>query len=176
MTLDRRGALALAFVMTAGARWPVPALAEERLARLLVLDFEIVDTSNEPVDQRADHARRLARLRDDVAARMAEQNIFEVVDRAAIESDIAAILAQQYFRTCNGCELTLGKKARADLVMTGQVNKVSTLIMSMEIWIKRVSTGELVYFQNFDFRGDNDQSWTRAAKYVVERIAREPLR
>lgn len=143
--------------------------------RLVVLDFEILDTSQEPVDQRADHARRLARMRDDVESGLAAKGVYSIIDRAVIADDLDAIQKMTYVRTCNGCEFTLGRKAGADFVMLGQVNKVSTLVMSMDVWIKSVATGEMLYHQRFDFRGDNDNSWSRTTKYVVERIARDPV-
>jgi len=150
------------------------ALAASPQRRLLVLDFELIDTSNEPIDQSAEHARRLARARDDIGAGLAARGVYDVVDRAPIAADLDAILKQTYIRTCNGCEGALARKAGADLVLTGVVNKVSTLILSMGVSIARASTGELIYHQGFDFRGDNDQSWVRATKFFVDRIARDP--
>lgn len=167
-TIHRRALLFCAMTLPFAAR-------ADTLKRLLVLDFELLDTSQEPVDQSAVHARRLASTRDEIASGLAAKGVYDVVDRSIIAADIDEILKQTYIRTCNGCELTLGKKSGADLVLYGQVNKVSTLILSMGVSIKRVATGELVYRQGFDFRGDNDQSYARAAKYFVERIAREPV-
>jgi hypothetical protein len=168
--IGRRSLLGLALLLPLSpAAW-----AEEARRRLLVLDFELIDTSNEPVDQSAEHAKRLARARDDIGAGLAARGVYDVVERATIASDLDAILKQTYIRTCNGCELSLARKAGADFVLTGVVNKVSTLILSMGVSIARVSTGETIYHQGFDFRGDNDQSWARAAKFFVDRIARDP--
>ncbi len=170
MALTRRAAL------LAAALLPFAAQAATKTGkRLLVLDFEILDTSQEPIDQRDAHSRRLANIRDEITAGLAAKNVYEIVDRSIVADDLAAILQRTYIRTCNGCELTLGRKANADLVMLGQVNKVSTLIMSMDVGIKRVATGERVYQQRFDFRGDNDNSWSRTAKFAFERIARDPV-
>lgn len=171
MRFDRRRLLTGLAALPFTARAEPAAVAPKRL---LVLDFEMIDTSQEPIDQRADHARRLAFVRDYIAKGLAERKTYDIADRASIESDIADILKQTYFRTCNGCETTLAKKVAADLVMTGTVNKVSTLILSMGVSIARATTGELIYHQGFDFRGDNDNSYARAAKFFVERIAREP--
>ena len=173
--IGRRGLLGLALLLSLPLSQAATALAEEPRRRLLVLDFELVDTSNEPVDQSAEHAKRLARARDDIGAGLAARRVYDVVDRSPIAADLDAILKQTYIRTCNGCELSLARKAGADLVLTGVVNKVSTLILSMGVSIARVSTGELIYHQGFDFRGDNDQSWARATKFFVDRIARDPL-
>lgn len=170
--IGRRRLLGLALLLPLSAA--APALADAPRRRLLVLDFELIDTSNEPIDQSEEHARRLARARDDIGAGLAARGVYDVVDRTPIAADLDAILKQTYIRTCNGCEFSLAKKAGADLVLTGVVNKVSTLILSMGVSIARASTGELIYHQGFDFRGDNDQSWARAAKFFVDRIAREP--
>lgn len=171
--IGRRGLIGLALFLPL-TQAASTALSAEPRRRLLVLDFELIDTSNEPIDQTAEHARRLIRARDDVAAGLAARGAYDVVDRAPIAADLDAILKQTYIRTCNGCELALAAKAGADLVLTGVVNKVSTLILSMGVSIARASTGELIYHQGFDFRGDNDQSWARATKFFVDRIARDP--
>ena len=170
--IGRRALLGLALLLP--LLETASAVAEEPRRSLLVLGFELIDTSNEPVDQTAEHAKRLARARDDLSAGLAAQRVYDVVDRNTIAADLDAILKQTYIRTCNGCELSLARKAGADLVLTGVVNKVSTLILSMGVSIARVSTGELIYHQGFDFRGDNDQSWARATKFLVDRIARDP--
>ena len=84
-------------------------------------------------------------------------------------------MKQTYIRTCNDCETTLVQKAGADLLLTGVVNKVSTLSLFMGGSVTQASSGELIYHQGFDFRGDNDASWARAAKFFTERIVRDPV-
>jgi hypothetical protein len=171
VTLSRRRFVAAATLFAVSAR------AEDGPRtgkRLLVMDFEIIDTSQEPADQRADHERRLAQSRDAIASALSARRTYEIVDSRDIRADLDSILKQTYIRTCNGCELALARKAGAELVLTGVVNKVSTLILSMGVSIARVSTGELIFHQGFDFRGDTDQSWARAAKFFAERIARDP--
>jgi hypothetical protein len=174
MIVDRRRLIAAAALLPFSAHGESQGPWPKTGKRLLVLDFEIVDTSNEPLDQRADHARRLAAARDAIGAGLAARRTYEVVDRAAIRADLDQILSRTYLRTCNGCETALARKAGADLVMTGLVNKVSTLILSMGVSITRASSGELIYHQGFDFRGDTDESWSRAAQFFTERIARDP--
>ncbi|MCX7900584.1 MAG: DUF3280 domain-containing protein [Methylocystis sp.] len=169
--IGRRAILAAITIAT-----PFAAHAETLTGkRLLVLGFDMLDTSQEPVDQRADHERRLARLRDDVAAGLAAKRVYEIVDRAPSEKALVETLARTYLRTCNGCDIEFGRQTSADFVLLGQVNKVSTLIMSMDVTIKSVKLGQPLYSQRFDFRGDNDKAWERATKYVIERIARDPV-
>ena len=56
--------------------------------------------------------------------------------------------------------------------MLGNFNKVSTLIGSMEIAIKDANTGGIAYARTFDFRGDTDAAWLRAAQFFVEELRR----
>lgn len=141
------------------------------LQRLLVLDFEILDTSGEPTDHRADHARRLRLIRDSLAHELAAREIFAIADREGVRVDLDAILARQFLRSCNGCELDLARRAGADLVMLGGFHKVSTLIGRMEIAIKDASTGEIVYARTLGFRGDTDEAWLHAAQFFVEELS-----
>jgi hypothetical protein len=135
-----------------------------------------VDTSGEPTDQRADHARRIGLVRDEILRQLTAGDIYEVVGSEKIASELAGILDHTYLRSCNGCEFTLGEHAGADLVMTGQINKISTLLMNMRVWIKDVRSRETVFFQSFDFRGDNDNAWMRAARYFGQRVVENPPR
>ncbi len=86
--------------------------------------------------------------------------------------ELDAILARQFLRSCNGCEIDLARRAGADLVMLGNFNKVSTLVGSMEIKIKDANTGGIVYARTFDFRGDTDAAWLRAGKFFLDELRR----
>jgi hypothetical protein len=175
MRLNRRE------LVLAGALAPFAVRAEMTDAgihtgkKLLVLDFEIVDTSNEPGDQRADHARRLIAARTAIEDGLRAHGTYIVLDRKPIETEIAGILQKTHLRTCNGCERELAAKVGADLVMTGVVNKVSLLILSMGVTISRVSSDEPLFHQGFDFRGDNDRSYEKTGKYIADRLARDPV-
>jgi len=163
-------ALCAMLLVAFGLTQPVVAAG---LPRLLVLDFEILDSSNEPVDRRAEHERRLVAIRDYITDAVATRRLYEVVDRAAVRAELDAILEHQYLRSCNGCEIMLARHAGADFVMLGKINKISTLIGSMDIWIKDVATDRVVYFQTFGFRGDTDEAWMRASKFFVESLSKK---
>jgi Protein of unknown function (DUF2380) len=162
----------LAALITALAVPAAHAAGAEPQQRLLVLDFEILDTSGEPIDHRAEHARRLRLIRDSIAQQLADAKIYTIADRELVRVDLDAILARQFLRSCNGCELDLARRAGVDLVMLGNFNKVSTLVGSMEIKIKDANTGGIVYARAFDFRGDTDAAWLRAARFFIDELRR----
>jgi len=149
------------------------ARAETPSPRLLALDFEIVDTSNEPGDKRADHARRLRLVRDWIATELDARKIYKNIDIGRVRAKLDAILAGQYLRTCNGCELDLARDVDADFVLLGKFNKISTLIGTLDLLIRDAKTGEVVQARTLGFRGDTDQAWLRAASFYVGEIARD---
>lgn len=166
---------AVAAVVLSGFAMSAAAIhAEEAAKRLLPLDFELVDTSGEPTDQRIEHARRIELTRNEILRQLEIGGTYQIVGQEKIAAELAGILDHTYLRSCNGCEFALGEHAGAEWVMTGQINKVSTLLMNMRVWIKNTHTRETVFFQSFDFRGDNDNAWMRAARYIGQRIVEIP--
>ena len=55
----------------------------------------------------------------------------------------------------------------ADLAMTGVVQKVSNLILNINLYLRDVHTGQLVAAASADMRGNTDESWSRATAYLV---------
>lgn len=139
--------------------------------RLLVLDFEMVDTSNEPIDRQSEHAQRLRLIRDSISDELAARKIYAIVDRERVRAELDALLEHQFLHSCNGCELPLSRSAGADLVMFGKFTKVSTLIGSMDVSIKDANTGAIVYARTFGFRGDTEEAWLRAARFFVDGLS-----
>jgi hypothetical protein len=55
----------------------------------------------------------------------------------------------------------------ADLAITGVVQKVSNLILNMNIYLRDTHTGRLVTAMSADFRGNTDVSWSRTTSYLL---------
>ncbi len=82
----------------------------------------------------------------------------------------------QSIRDCNGCELALAKALGAELAAYGWVQKVSNLILNVNLVIEEVGTGKRLQAGSVDIRGNTDESWERGLRYLVrERVlATEP--
>ena len=63
--------------------------------------------------------------------------------------------------------MDLAQRLGADLSITGTVQKVSNLILNMNVYIRDVHTGKVVISMSADFRGNTDESWSRAANYLL---------
>ena len=48
------------------------------------------------------------------------------------------------------------------------VQKVSDLILNINVYMADVATGKLAFVHSVDIRGDTDESWTRGLTYLVK--------
>jgi hypothetical protein len=140
-----------------------PAYAEP--AKIAVFDFELVDTSlqGEVDGPRADEQRRLREAGDQLRKALAESGKFVVLDIAPV---LAAAHASN-LQACGGCDVKYAQQLGADLAITGVVQKVSNLILNMNIYLRDTNTGRLVTAMSADFRGNTDESWSRATSYLL---------
>jgi hypothetical protein len=133
--------------------------------RAAVFDFELIDTSLEGAvhGARADEQERLARTSDHLRRRLAESERFVVVDVAPVAAEARASNLQ----ACGGCDVRLARKLGAELAITGTVQKVSNLILNMNIYLRDAETGRLLQEMSADFRGNTDESWDRALAWLL---------
>ncbi|PPQ38645.1 DUF3280 domain-containing protein [Rhodopila globiformis] len=69
--------------------------------------------------------------------------------------------------SCDGCELDAARKIGAAVSVTGWVQKVSNLILNINLVVRDVATGQRVAAGSVDIRGDTDESWTRGLAYLL---------
>ena len=135
-------------------------------SRVAFLGITFIDTSTEgaynPV--RSDETARLALVRDYVEARFTEDG-FVLIDLAPISTDLAAVTNPA---DCYGCETRLAARLNADYVLVGEVQKVSNLILSMNLVLRAVPSGEVVRARAVDIRSNTDDSWLRGMRYIFK--------
>ena len=136
---------------------------------LAILPFEIEDTSGE-VGAPSRHDAMLAGLTRIMGEKIEAGHLYEVVPQSRVTDAVAAVNPGTFLRNCNGCEFDIARRAGADHVMIGWIYKVSTLVGSLHIEIKDVASGKTTYARAFDFRGDNETAWQRAADYMVRTV------
>jgi len=149
--------------------WTPSALAMQRVA---VFDFELIDTSleGETYGARADEKERLKKTSDQLREALSKSGQFEVVDIGPVE----AAAHEANLQACGGCDATLARKVGADLSITGTVQKVSNLILNMNIYIRDVSSQKVIVSRSADFRSNTDESWARALHYLVKNYVLAP--
>jgi hypothetical protein len=133
--------------------------------KVAVFDFELVDTSlqGEVDGPRTDEQDRLMRVGDQLRKALAESGKFQLLDIAPVN----AAAHGSNLQACGGCEVQYAQQLGADLAITGTVQKVSNLILNINIFLHDVHTGRLIISMSADFRGNTDESWSRALSYLV---------
>jgi Protein of unknown function (DUF2380) len=79
----------------------------------------------------------------------------------------AKIKAGQNIGECHGCEIDYGHQLGADLISWIKIQKVSNLILNLNVYMADVSTKKMTFVHSVDIRGNTDESWTRGLSYLV---------
>ena len=132
--------------------------------KLAVFDFELIDTSlpGEFYGSRPEEARLLL-ISEQLRKELAESGKFQLLDIAPVRD--AARKAN--LQACGGCDLKLAGQLGADLEITGLVQKVSNLIINLNIYLRDVKTGQMIVAASADMRGNTDEAWTRTMSYLI---------
>ena len=162
------GGAALGFGMGAGRTWAQPAVPARSL---VVLEFELVDDQNNPLTKAA-QVIRLANATAQLRRELEERGLYRIVDGEPSRSLQERLRAQQEFiYRCDDCAAQVGSLLGVDLVMTPWVQKVSELILNLNVQIYNVKSGQVAFSKSVDMRGNDDVSWTRAVRYLVRDMA-----
>nr|WP_312010302.1 DUF2380 domain-containing protein [Bradyrhizobium cenepequi] len=123
-----------------------------------VEDFGYLDTSGEPTDQTAAHQKRLqtfmAALRRGVEADPRYRLIPPSMDDRATPAERMQAAAQ----------------GGANILITGAVQKMSTLVQWANAVVIDIGTKRVVFERRYSFRGDNDEAWDRAESFLSRDI------
>ena len=126
-------------------------------------DFKYRDTSNEPTDQTAVHEKRvrafMTALRDDVTA----DRRFELVPSSCAPNCPTEGPALRD-------RLRAASLAGAQVLIIGGLHKMSTLVQLARTAAIDTTSQRVLFRKFFTFRGDNDEAWQRAERFVSEEL------
>jgi hypothetical protein len=133
--------------------------------KVAVFDFELVDTSLEGATYgpRADQQARLAQITDQLRDQLAKSGRVTVVD----VTPVAAQARAANLRNCGVCDAQFASQIGADFALIGWVQKVSNLILNMNIVVRDVKTGRVISVKSVDMRGNTDETWSRAMDWLI---------
>ncbi|WP_202913300.1 DUF3280 domain-containing protein [Acuticoccus sediminis] len=135
--------------------------------RVAVFEFELIDysrggtlvaTAEDPAE-----TRRLDLLTGQLREAIAAAPGFGVVDIAPV----AAEAAERNLQHCGNCDVSFADRLDADWSVTGTVQKVSNLILNINVYVKDVDTGEMLQAMSADIRGNTNQSWQRGLAWLI---------
>ncbi|HVI29191.1 DUF3280 domain-containing protein [Hansschlegelia sp.] len=148
--------------------------AEASPPKAAVFKFELVDTSleGEMDGVRADQTQRLARTADQVRDALQSAGI-ELVDVAPADGELADVKS---LRDCKPCAQKAAARLGADFAVIGYVQKVSNLILNINLEVVDAKTGQIVRGGSTDIRGNTNEMWAHGVKVLLrDQILNTPL-
>ncbi|WP_232628541.1 DUF3280 domain-containing protein [Methylobacterium sp. Leaf118] len=138
-----------------------PAWAEPPNAA--VFDFQFAKgASTEPTEE---ERARLRRTGDTLRTLLTESGRYTVVATDPVRD---AVAKSADLRSCNGCAEDFAKQLGADTAITGEVQKVSNLILNINVYVKPLREGAPEQAYSVDLRGNTDESFDRGIRYLVK--------
>ena len=127
--------------------------------------FEMIDTSLDGsiYGTAAAEKERLQKLSEQLKKALADSGRFEIADMKPVEEAARSSNLQ----ACGGCDLDFAKKVGAGLSITGVVQKVSNLILNINIYVRDADDGKLIQSMSADMRGNTDESWSRTMSWLI---------
>jgi hypothetical protein len=170
MDLGRRLRRLIAPLAFAGLACAQAAAAQPK--SLALMDFELIDEmrSFASEEARREVDRRLVLIGAELAKDLAGRGMYRVLDRAPAAQLIERLKASYELRSCNGCELDIGKALGAERIALCWVQKVSNLILNINIEVRSVATGDTLYAKSVDIRGNTDETWLRGVRRLVDNV------
>lgn len=164
----------VAFMLSVVMVFALSAVKAATPAKSIALtDCTLID-DNAAYNDAATTQQDLARVRmvsDELRGQLRERALYRVADNAAAGALIAGLTASQNLNACNGCELEIGRKLGVERVGVCWVQKVSNLILNINLRVEDVASGQTVFQRSVDIRGNTDRSWRRGATALVDLLA-----
>ena len=125
----------IAMAVILACAWTSVTDAEDAIPAAAVFDFELFDTSleGEMRGEDPDEQQRLILISDLLRRLLSESGRFHAIDLDPAAAQIADV---GQFRGCNGCDVAIARDLGAELAITGVVQKVSNLILNINIYVQ----------------------------------------
>lgn len=135
-------------------------------AKVAFLGITFIDTSTEGAydGERPDQTARTRLLEEKTRQRFREEG-FILLANDPIAGELARTTNPA---DCYGCEQRMAERLGADYVLVGEVQKVSNLILSMNLVLTDVRTGPTLRALAVDIRSNTDDSWLRGLNYIFK--------
>jgi hypothetical protein len=155
--------------------WFISALLASLLAstvvaagpkKAAVFDFELIDTSleGEIKGKNAAESERLLFASERLRRELVGTGGYVLVDQTPAAG---AVKAAGFLHSCNGCEADIARALGAEIAVTGTVQKVSNLILNINVTVTDAATRQRIAAASVDIRGNTDESWIRGVSYLV---------
>lgn len=153
--------IAAASAMMLAALFGTACAAE--VPRVAFFGFSLINTSLEPT--KPEERKRLQMLDDLFRQKLDASGRFHIL---AIPPELQRQIASgAEIRNCNGCERDYAVRAGAGWAAWGTVQKVSDLILNINVYMEDARSGKMEFVKSVDIRGNTDESWRHGLDYLL---------
>jgi Protein of unknown function (DUF2380) len=139
------------------------AAPDDNALRVAFFGFRLINSSLEPTT--AAEEGRIHQLDELFREKLAALGRFKLV---AVPPEMQKeIDAGPEVSSCNGCERDFAERIGATRAAWGTVQKVSNLILNINVYMTDVQTGKPAFTRSVDIRGNTDESWRRGLDYLL---------
>ena len=157
-----------------------PALSAEEAGNAVVKPKSVallsvrLQNDNESLEPTTDGERaRLKQLAEIFKSKLEASGRFKFV---ATPPDVQDKIDKgQNIGECNGCEVEFGKQLGGERIAWLTVQKVSNLILNMNVYMADVQTNKMTFIHSVDIRGNTDESWQRSLIYLLDNYMLVPV-
>ena len=154
-------------VATAYFVFAAPAISNAADARTVAMLGIFLQNDNEGYEPTSDAERaRMTALEAQFKSALEQSGQYKFV--SVTPGMKAKIAAGQEIGNCGGCDVDFGKAAGADTIAWVRVQKISNLIMNMNVYVADVTTNKMLFQHSVDIRGNTDESWSRSMAYLLK--------
>lgn len=136
---------------------------DPELPLVAVFPIDVFDTSGEPPNPQ--WPGRIAVVTQALAAQLADSGRYRTVE--------VTTAAEPAWR-CADCWRDPARAAEAEMAAIAVVQKMSTLISSLHVWLVDVGSGQLLRRGAVSLRGDTEEAWRRAVDFLLRRGILDP--
>lgn len=143
-------------------------------AKAAVFPFEFIDSSQEGESNgpRQDETDRVKRVAEQVGAFLKTGKV-DIVDVRPAEGQLKDVKS---LKDCIPCATKAATSVGADLAVIGHIQKVSNLILNINVQIVDVKTGKTIRGGSADIRGNTQETWDHGTRYLMTRnILKTPM-
>jgi Protein of unknown function (DUF2380) len=137
--------------------------ADQGRPRVAFFGFQLINTSPQPTTP--EETQRIRKLDDMFQQKLDASDRFKMVSIPTELRDKIAASAE--ISNCNGCERDFALEAGADWAAWGTVQKVSNLILNINVYMEDARAKKMEFAKSVDIRGNTDESWQRGLDYML---------
>lgn len=145
---------------------PVTAFSQMAPGTVTWFGLHYIDTSTEGAinGARPDETARIAMIQNFVANDLTERGFILSRPPADAVADILNPIRS------NGADARIAREMGSEYVIAGEVQKVSNLIQSINLFIRDAETGQTLRAGSVEIRGNTDDAYRRGYSYLLKNV------